>query len=77
MKWVIVNDGSTDRTGDIVAGYAEKYGWIELVNRPVRKERNFAAKVHAFNAGQERLKDVAYEVIGNLDSDVSFGYRSL
>src|SRR6266567_9366120 len=69
-KWVIVNDGSTDRTGEIVARYAEKYGWIELVNRPVRKERNFAAKVHAFNAGQERLQDVEYEVIGNLDSDV-------
>ena len=71
VKWVIVNDGSTDRTGEIVAGYAEKYPWIELVNRPVRKERNFAAKVHAFNAGQERLQGVEYEVIGNLDSDVS------
>ena len=72
VKWVIVNDGSTDATGEVVSRYAEKYGWIELVNRPVRKERNFAAKVHAFNAGQERLQNVQYEVIGNLDSDVSF-----
>jgi len=71
-KWVIVNDGSTDATGEVVSRYAEKYSWIELVNRPVRKERNFAAKVHAFNAGQERLQDVQYEVIGNLDSDISF-----
>src|SRR5260370_24112039 len=51
--------------------YLSKYDWIELVNRPVRKERNFAAKVHAFNAGQERVKNLDYEVIGNLDSDVS------
>lgn len=71
-KWVIVNDGSTDATGEVVSRYAEKYSWIELVNRPVRQERNFAAKVHAFNAGQERLQDVQYEVIGNLDSDISF-----
>jgi len=70
-KWVIVNDGSTDETGAIVAKYAEKYPWIELVNLPVRRERNFAAKVNAFNAGQERVKGLDHDVIGNLDSDVS------
>jgi biofilm PGA synthesis N-glycosyltransferase PgaC len=70
-KWVIVNDGSTDETGTVAAKYAEKYAWIEVVNLPVRRERNFAAKVNAFNAGQERMRDVDYELIGNLDSDVS------
>lgn len=70
VKWVIVNDGSTDSTGPIAERYAAEHKWIEVVNRPVRKERNFAAKVHAFNAGQEHLKDVNYEFIGNLDSDV-------
>ena len=70
-KWVIVNDGSTDETGTVAAKYAEKYPWIEVVNLPVRSERNFAAKVNAFNAGQERVKNVDYELIGNLDSDVS------
>ena len=71
LKWVIVNDGSTDATGEIAARYAERYSWIELVNRPVRKERHFAAKVHAFDAGMERIKGLQYEIIGNLDSDVS------
>ena len=71
VKWVIVNDGSTDTTGAIVEKYAARYDWIELVNLPVRRERNFAAKVHAFNAGQERLKNVPYEIIGNLDADVA------
>jgi poly-beta-1,6-N-acetyl-D-glucosamine synthase len=70
VKWVIMNDGSTDSTGAIAERYAAENDWIEVVNRPVRKERNFAAKVHAFNAGRERLKDIDYEVIGNLDSDV-------
>jgi poly-beta-1,6-N-acetyl-D-glucosamine synthase len=70
VKWVIVNDGSMDSTGAIAERYAAEHDWIEVVNRPMRKERNFAAKVHAFNAGQERLKDINYEIIGNLDSDV-------
>lgn len=71
LKWVIVNDGSTDSTASRIEPYLSKYDWIELVNLPVRRERNFAAKVYAFNSGQERLKNVEYEVIGNLDSDVS------
>lgn len=72
VKWVIVNDGSTDTTGSIVSRYAGKYDWIETVNLPVRRERNFAAKVYAFNAGREKLTNVEYEIIGNLDGDVSF-----
>ena len=71
VKWVIVDDGSTDATGKMVGRFAERYDWIELVQLPVRRERNFAAKVHAFNAGQERVQGLEYEVIGNLDSDVS------
>jgi hypothetical protein len=70
-KWVIVNDGSTDTTASIAARYVEKYDWMELVNLPPRKGRNFAAKVLAFKVGQERLKGVEYEVIGNLDADVT------
>jgi|SRR5882724_3211993 len=71
LKWVIVNDGSTDATAEIVARYAAQHNWIELVNRPVRKERHFAAKVQAINAGLERIKQLQYEIIGNLDADVS------
>jgi glycosyltransferase involved in cell wall biosynthesis len=71
LKWVIVNDGSTDATADIVARYAAQHSWIELVNRPVRKGRHFAAKVEAFNAGQDRVQHLPYEIIGNLDADVS------
>src|SRR5208283_4091100 len=70
-KWVIVNDGSTDDTASIVRGYAATYGWMELVNLPAREGRSFAAKAQAFKAGEERLKGIGYEVIGNLDADVT------
>ena len=72
IKWVIVNDGSTDATASIVEPYLAKNNWIELVNLPAHRDRTFAAKVYAFNAGFERVKNLQYEVIGNLDSDVSF-----
>src|ERR1700691_6659033 len=71
-KWAIVNDGSTDNTESIVNRYAANHPWIELVNLPAHRDRSFAGKVHAFNAGLERVKNLDYEVIGNLDSDLSF-----
>lgn len=71
-KWVIVSDGSTDRTDEIVSAYAEAHDWIELVNLPQHQDRQFTAKVHAFNAGYEQLMDIDYEIIGNLDADITF-----
>jgi biofilm PGA synthesis N-glycosyltransferase PgaC len=72
-KWVIVSDGSTDRTDDIVRAYVRDHPWIELVRMPERSTRNFAAKVLCFNAGFERMRDIDYQVIGNLDADITFG----
>lgn len=71
-KWVIVSDGSTDETDDIVSSYARQYSWISLVRLPERSERNFAGKVLAFNAGLKLLKDVPYDVIASLDADITF-----
>jgi glycosyltransferase involved in cell wall biosynthesis len=71
-RWVIVNDGSTDRTREIVESRARGHQWIHVVNRPQRHDRDFAAKVHSFNAGLETLKGVDHDIIGNLDADVSF-----
>lgn len=72
LKWVIVSDGSTDKTDEIVSKYTNENPWIELVRMPERRDRHFEGKVHAFNAGFGRVKDLAYDVVGNLDGDVSF-----
>lgn len=73
VKWVIVSDGSTDGTDEIVQEYADRHAWIELVRMPERSERHFAGKVHAFNAGYARVRDLEFDIIGNLDADISFG----
>jgi len=72
LKWIIVSDGSTDQTDEIVSRYIGSHPWIELVRMPERKERHFAGKVNAFKAGYERLSGLGVEIIGNLDADVSF-----
>src|SRR2546427_9940115 len=70
-RWVIVSDGSTDGTDDIVSKYAAEHPWIELVRMPERTERNFSGKVHAINAGYARMKNVNYDVMGSMDGDIS------
>ena len=72
IKWVIVSDGSTDGTDEIVRKYTTNHPWIELVRMPERRERHFAGKVQAFDAGYARVRHLNYEVIGSLDADVSF-----
>ena len=71
LKWLIVSDGSTDGTDDLVRKYSADNPWIELLRMPERAERHFAGKVHAFNAGYARAKELSPDVIGNLDADVS------
>ena len=72
QKWVIVSDGSIDGTDEIVKSYAKKYNWIDFVRMPFHKDRQFAAKAQAFNAGYQKLKSIPYQIIGNLDADISF-----
>src|SRR2546427_1155176 len=71
-KWMIVDYGSTDATASIVERYLATYEWIEMIQMPRHRDRSFAAKVSSFNAGYQRVKGLPYEIIGNLDADVSF-----
>lgn len=79
QKWIIVSDGSTDNTDEIVGRYAREYAWMELVRLPERRERDFAGKAGAFNAGCSRLaslesqSSISWDLIANLDADITFG----
>jgi len=72
LKWVIVDDGSTDRTPEIVSRNLAQHPWIELVRRPQRPDRSFAAKVEAFNVGYQSVNGLNLRIMGHLDADLSF-----
>lgn len=69
VQWIIVSDGSTDRTDEIVQKYAEKHSFIQLLRRE-GSGRNFGNKVYAFQDGYKVLEDFEFTFIGNLDADI-------
>ena len=71
-RWIVVDDGSSDRTAEIVESYSKKLPWLTLIRNPKRASRNFAAKADAVNAAVAQMQDVGFDVLGNLDADVSF-----
>ncbi len=73
-RWIIVDDGSTDRTGEIADSYAKKFPWITVVHNPPREGRSFAAKANNVNTAFAKLEadGVEFDVVGNLDTDTHF-----
>lgn len=72
-EWLIVDDGSTDKTPQILAESAQKYPWIHVVTKPDRGKRSVGpGVVEAFYYGYERLNTKDYDFIGKLDGDLEF-----
>ena len=71
-RWVIVSDGSTDRTDEIVRSFANSHPFIELLRVEKSEAHDFASKVHALRQGFDRVRDVEYDFIGVLDADLEF-----
>lgn len=70
-RWVIVDDGSTDRTPQILAEAARAHSWIQVVRRDDRGERAVGPGViEAFYAGLETVNLDEYEYICKLDADL-------
>jgi len=73
LRWVIVSDGSSDATDEIVQRYSAQYPFIHLLRRePEQKQRSFASKVYAIRAGLAALAGLEYEFVAILDADISF-----
>ena len=70
-KWVIVDDGSTDETPQILAEYAKKYPWIEIVTRKDRGHRAVGpGVVDAFYSGYAAITPGDYTFVCKLDLDL-------
>lgn len=72
LKWIIIDDGSIDNTLSIATPYSKKYNFIEILSIEKETKRTFSSKVRAFNYGFEKIKNLGYDFIGNLDADITF-----
>ena len=70
-RWIIVSDGSTDLTEQIIKQYMNKYSFIYLINLLPNKERNFSSKVIALNQALQISEGIEFDFVGNLDADVT------
>lgn len=71
-QWIIVNDGSTDNTAEVVKQYAQKYDWIVLINHQKKAGHAPGAKVvKAFNLGLSTVNIQNYDFVVKLDADLS------
>lgn len=70
-EWIIVNDGSTDKTESIIKKYANKYEFIKLLNKK-NDYLEFGSHVAVnFNIGLNNLSVKDWEYIAQLDADIS------
>jgi len=70
-NWVIIDDGSTDQTPQILKEYARQYDWIKVVTRADRGRRAVGPGViEAFYDGYETINPDEYDFLCKLDLDL-------
>lgn len=74
-QWIIVDDGSSDRTFEIASRYAAEHEWITVVRKPDRGERAVGpGVVEAFNFGLAHVHSDA-DFICKMDGDIELPDR--
>jgi len=72
-EWIIVDDGSSDGTGQIIDRYAQQYPWIKPLHRPDRGFRHAGTGVmEAFQEGYKALTCKIWQYIVKMDGDLQF-----
>jgi len=73
LKWIIVDDGSSDDTGKIVKEYMPKLPFLEYVSIPDRGYRKPAVGVmEAFHEGYNKIKNLDFDILSKFDADLKF-----
>jgi poly-beta-1,6-N-acetyl-D-glucosamine synthase len=72
-KWILVDDGSSDTTGELIDLAQRRYNWIRAVHRPDRGYRVAGSGVmEAFFDGYNQVNNESWDFLVKLDGDVTF-----
>jgi biofilm PGA synthesis N-glycosyltransferase PgaC len=72
-EWIIVNDGSTDRTGSMLDQHTARFPWIHVLHRHNRGFRKSGGGVvEAFYDGYRTIQSDEWEFLVKLDADLDF-----
>src|SRR5262245_7194965 len=72
LVWVVVDDGSTDRTYERACEAAMRLPFLRVERMPVTGERSFASQAYAANYGYQSIRSEAFDLVGFLDADIRF-----
>ncbi|HTZ33117.1 MAG TPA: glycosyltransferase family A protein [Methylomirabilota bacterium] len=74
VKWVIVDDGSTDATPQILESYRLNTDWMSVirVNRDAQRKLG-SAEIRAFETGFQSVQNEPFDFVVKLDCDLEFG----
>jgi biofilm PGA synthesis N-glycosyltransferase PgaC len=72
LLWVIVDDGSTDKTPDIINNYVAEHSWIRYVRRVKDPSQSYySSNVYAIYEGIKHVRDLKNDFLAILDADIS------
>ena len=71
-EFIIIDDGSTDKTPDIIKKYMSEYSWIRTYNREPKEYRPGAGVVQAFYDGYNKIQTKDWDYVVKLDGDLEF-----
>jgi glycosyltransferase involved in cell wall biosynthesis len=72
LRWLIIDDGSTDDTYGRAITYGRTLPFLQVVKMPSRVTRSFTSQVYAAQHGYELSKALDFDFVGFVDADIRF-----